>query len=233
MTVTEFHLTVTSTSPNVEHLMIVLNPSLIALTGTNYETYYPVVWKILQFTSNSSSLGLPQKSRPIVVDYYSDITAVLQEITDENIVNSADYQAVVRQGEEFLVHSLGGSQYSLVDSGKDIKGCSTAVNNPNSRTFDIGLGDKKGNSYLTLELASQNTLTFTYDAEFAVVPVGVTVQDSTKLVSGSVLRPWFSFKLSDLGTEYPSFTFDGTELVDAKGFVKITPHPSDEVVFGN
>ncbi|KAF8932143.1 hypothetical protein EDD21DRAFT_405532 [Dissophora ornata] len=242
MVVSKFTLTVASTSSNIEHLMVILNPKLIAQNGTNYENYFPVVWKILQFTANNPSLphnvphnvgGLPHIPRPITIEYDSGISTVLQQINSDNIVYSADYLPVTFEGEEFLINNVKGSdQYALQATKKIIPGCSTAILNTNNKTFNVGLGDKVGNSYLTMELQSQNTLAFTYDAEFAIVPVGLTVQDSSKVVSGSVLRPWFSFRLSDLQTEDPSFTFDGTTIVNPSGFTKISNHPSDEIVFG-
>ncbi|KAF9973353.1 hypothetical protein BGZ65_009312, partial [Modicella reniformis] len=76
-----------------------------------------------------------------------------------------------------------------------------------------------------------NAVAFKFDTEFAIVPVGDTVQTVSKLESGIVFRPWFSFKFCEVTSQSPSITFDGTSITSASD-ITIHNHKSNEVVFG-
>ncbi|GJJ71837.1 hypothetical protein EMPS_04194 [Entomortierella parvispora] len=234
MAITKFTLTVTSTSIKAEQLMIVLNPNLIAQEGSNYENYFPVAWKILRFSKNSNhgehDVG-PAASKPIAVNFDTNLTVILQEIIENNVVSSADYQFVKSTGQQFELYKQTNNQFALQPNGKAPQGSACIVDQV-GRDFPVGLGDKKGDSYLTMPIADTETIVFEFDAEFAVVPIGPTVQDQSKLVSGSVHKPWYSFKLSDLQSEQIAFTFDGSNLSLEKGFkVPVVHHPSNDPVF--
>jgi len=230
MSVLNFELTVTSTSNQFEHLMIILNPNLIANSGQNYQSYFPVAWKVLNFPSNSKRPdGIIRSPAPIKVDFQSDLTAVLQQLTSGNIVDASDVEAVEKAGDLFDVAVLQNIPYLKKDQNT-VAGFTVSILNGQPAQYNVGLGDKDGNSYLTMPVDSMDTISFKYDAEFAVVPVGPTVEAS-KLVSGTVFRPWFSFKLSDVVTSNPSFTFDGLKIVNQSGINTIV-HSSAEVVFG-
>ncbi|KAF7721773.1 hypothetical protein EC973_004146 [Apophysomyces ossiformis] len=94
----------------------------------------------------------------------------------------------------------------------DAAAAASIFNDVDGKTFQVGLRDANGESYLTMSLDSKYDIDFTFNAEFAVLPVGDTVQDQSKMVTGHMHRPWFSFKLVELTSEQISFTFDGQEL---------------------
>ncbi|KAG0342320.1 hypothetical protein BG005_002753 [Podila minutissima] len=227
MTVTKFNLTVKSTSKNVERLMIILNPSLIAPTGKIYETYYPVAWNVLEFTSNKDGERTPQ---PGIVKFEVSLTAILQKIISGNIVQTGSYQQVHEGGDVFEIQ-LDEDLPDLVKSKERREDFTATIYNTQQDPYYVGLGDKDGNSYLTMQAKSGIAIGFKYTPEFAVVPIGKTVQGS-KFTTGTALKPWFSFMLDDVTDTAPSFTYDGMNLTNLSG-ISVTNHTAIEPVFGS
>ncbi|KAF7721771.1 hypothetical protein EC973_004144 [Apophysomyces ossiformis] len=223
MNISAFNLTVTCASTVAEQLMVVLNPKLMVNHGVIYKNYYPVVWHILDF---------PVGSQPIQISYDSTLTAVLQEITEDNIVNAAVYMPVTKENNKFNIVEVD-NLYDLQAQGKVNPGSAASIyNNVSGEAFDVGLGDSTGRSYFTMNIQGNEDINFTFDAEFAIVPVGETVQDQGKMVTGTVHRPWFSFKITDLTSDNIGFTFDGENLSNVTGIAMIVHHTDDEEVFG-
>ncbi|KAG0089637.1 hypothetical protein BGZ93_000018 [Podila epicladia] len=219
---TKFNLSVTSTAPTPERLMIVLNPRLMADRGVVYQDYFPVAWHVLKY---------PVGAQPIRVTYDSQLTAILQEVSDDNVVNAASFKPADSSNNVFNIKAESGDIYYLDPQSKHEQKAAASVYNTLEKTFQVGLGDHSGRSYLTMALPGLNDLEFTFDAEFAIVPVGATVQDQSKMVTGTVHRPWFSFKLSDLTSPDVSFSFDGTSVNNVQGMPSITNHKANEDVF--
>ncbi|KAF9306771.1 hypothetical protein BG003_000885 [Podila horticola] len=221
---TNFKLTVTSTSTKPEHLMVILNPKLIADHGVIYQDYFPVAWHVLKY---------PPGGRAITRSYDSQLTAILQEVSDDNIVSAGKHLPADAKNNVFNIVNVGGDIPDLQPQNKcKPKIAASIYNSTEDDSVKVGLGDKNGRSYLTLRVPSLNDLVFTYDAEFAIVPVGETLQDQTKMVTGTVHAPWYSFKLSELTTSEVSLTFDGKDVKNVQGLVKITEHLASEDVFG-
>ncbi|KAG0248456.1 hypothetical protein BG011_010260 [Mortierella polycephala] len=225
MAVISFDLTVTSTSTDVEHLMIILNPNLIMNTGKNYESYFPVAWKVLIFSSNE----FPQKPAPITISYKSDVTAIIQQIDSGNIVTAADYEPIQDAGTVFDI-TLDQDVAKLVDTKKRRTDFTTVIVDKQQNPYYVGLGDSHAKSYLTMQVQPENAIGFKYTPEFAIVPVGKTVEGS-KVVSGTTLKPWFSFNLDDVTNTSPSITYDGEKIASEDG-INTTSHGADEEVFG-
>jgi len=227
MTVSNFDLTVKSTSTDDEFLMVILNPSQIANTGKIYETYFPVAWNVLEFTANNGGEGDPM---PGHVHWELDVTAVLQKDIINNIVQTGALQHVKENGDTYEVKKDKRGLPDLVKTDVAPNTFTATIFNSDDNPHNVGLGDKDGNSYLTMQVQPSDAIEFKYTPMFAVVPVGETVQGS-KFVSGTVLKPWFSFSLDDVTDVAPSFTYDGKNLVNVNG-VKITNHSAIEPVFG-
>ncbi|KAG0011772.1 hypothetical protein BGZ82_002876, partial [Podila clonocystis] len=158
----------------------------------------------------------------------------MQTIDDEtHIVNDGSSVTVTSVGELFGVQRDDQDIAQLVVTGHRVQGSTVAIENQLERNCPVGVGDSHGVSYLTMTINPTETAAFTFDAEFAVVPVRRERQSRSKLVTGSVLKKWFSFKLSDVTADDPSFTFNGEDIVNSSGINTISPHDSWEVVFGN
>ncbi|KAF7721770.1 hypothetical protein EC973_004143 [Apophysomyces ossiformis] len=223
MSINAFNLKVTSSSPVAEQLMVVLNPKLMMNQGVIYKDYYPVAWHVLEF---------PVGADPIMISYDSNLTAILQEITDQNIVNAGVHRPTTTDNNEFNIVTLN-NMYDLQPQGKINPNTAVSIyNDVSGKTFDVGVGDTTGRSYLTMNVTGGDSIDFNFNAEFAIVPVGPTVQDKSKMVTGTVHRPWFSFMLRSLTSDDIGFTFDGTNLVDVTGIAKVDDHRANEEVFG-
>ena len=158
------------------------------------------------------------------------LTAILQNIIKDNIVQTGSFQAVKEDGDTFEIkRDKRGIPY-LLKSGEHPNDFKATIFNTDSHAHQVGLGDKDGNSYLTMQVEPDDIIGFQYTPMFAVVPVNGETVPGSMFTSGTTLKPWFLFSLDDVTNKAPSFTYDGMKLLNVSG-VKITTHAANEPVF--
>ncbi|KAG0060270.1 hypothetical protein BGZ89_012413, partial [Linnemannia elongata] len=153
-------------------------------------------------------------------------------VTDKNIVTAALRHPAPPTANKFEIDLDGNHIKRLAPQAASDPNAAAFVYNALDVAETVGLGDSSGRSYLTMHVPAKDAVRFLFDAEFAIVPIGETVQDKSKLVTGTLYKPWFSFKLHDVTKEDISFNFDGNKVTDLDGLHGITSHKADEPVFG-
>ncbi|KAG0042703.1 hypothetical protein BGZ89_006776, partial [Linnemannia elongata] len=202
-----FNLTIINSAPTEQLIMIVLNPNLMTQQPESiYKKCFPVIWQVHDFAPSSEHGCL-------LLKFDSIVNVVLQDKTKDDEIY-AKARLPVRGKEKFNIAKLDMGDYGLIGVNDGHGPIGAYIYNPFQTSFDVGLADDQGKSYLTMELPAKESLTFSFEVEFAVVPLTQVFKVQSKLKDGVTQRPWFSFKLADLKMEDISFHFDGNKITD-------------------
>ncbi|KAF9212207.1 hypothetical protein BGZ59_007089 [Podila verticillata] len=213
---TQFTLKAESTSESAKYLMIVLNPNSITKQERNYKDYFPVAWKF--------------KPSPIEVEYKKqDLVVMCQEMKSGNVVASADSQEILKRGEIFSIQMQDDMQ-RVMREDSHVDDHTAVIRTDLNVTTIVGLGSS-ARAFLTVPVPPKESISCTYDVEFAIVPVKTNVSEGTQQTQGVYHKLWFFFRLKDVKDPMISFTYGGSEL-KPKGFT-VKEHKSSSPVFGN
>ncbi|KFH66136.1 hypothetical protein MVEG_08237 [Podila verticillata NRRL 6337] len=122
---------------------------------------------------------------------HKDYFPVTWKMKSGNMVASADSQEVLKPGEFFSIQMQYDMERVIREDSHVDDHTAVIRNDLNVATF-VGLGGS-ARAFLTMLVPPEESISFTYDVEFATVPVKPNVSEGTQQTQGVYHKPWFSF----------------------------------------
>jgi len=178
-----FNLTASNSTPEKLQVAVFVNPKTIIANRVLYSDLFPVAWHVFNF---------PINAQPIHVKFVHDFQVFTQEEELGNIVEASKSVAITDTAKVFDFSSDSNGIRDIQPAASQSSAAMAQINNTSNVSSVVGICDAKNQSMLVMKLLPNQTASFSWNFEFALVPVTGVVLNG--VFNGNTNGPWLFFK---------------------------------------